>query len=259
VPVNGGINLSVLDGWWCEGYDKRNGWAIGAGEEYDDTEYQDQVESTALYELLEHEIAPLFHDRGSDGVPRDFVQVMKNSMKTVNAEFNTNRMVEEYAQRFYTPCLENSLKLAADGAKRATEAAQWRSHVQKHWSEVAVLNNQTADDDARPMGSTLSVKATVHLGALHTEDVLVEIYHGPLDQHDEIVDGETEIMSPEQDGATGHVVYHGLIPCRRSGQRAFTVRVTPRNASFPLNRFETGLIRWFGDEVAAPSRQPQTA
>jgi len=66
-------------------------------------------------------------------------------------------------------------------------------------------------------------------------------------------------MSPEQDGATGQVMYHGLIPCRRSGQRAFTVRVTPRNASFPLNRFETGLIRWFGDEVSAPSRQPQTA
>lgn len=259
VPVNGGINLSVLDGWWCEGYDKHNGWAIGAGEEYDDTEYQDQVESTALYELLEHEIAPLFHDRSSDGVPRDWVQVMKNSMKTVNAEFNTNRMVEEYAQRFYTPCLENSLKLAADGAKRAAEAAAWRSHVVKHWSEVAVLSNQTADDDARPMGSTLSVKATIQLGALHTEDVLVEIYHGPLDQHDEITDGETEIMSPEQDGATGTVVYHGLIPCRRSGQRAFTVRVTPRNASFPLNRFETGLIRWFGDEVTAPSRQPQTA
>jgi starch phosphorylase len=259
VPVNGGINLSVLDGWWCESYDKRNGWAIGAGEEYDDTEYQDQVESTALYELLEHEIAPLFHDRSSDGVPRDWVQVMKNSMKTVNAEFNTNRMVEEYAQRFYTPCLENSVHLAANGARRATEAAKWRNHVLKHWSEVAVLNNQTADDDARPMGSTLSVTATVHLGALHTEDVLVEIYHGPLDQHDDIVDGETEIMSPEKDGATGHVVYHGLIPCRRSGQRAFTVRVTPRNASFPLNRFETGLIRWFGDEVAAPSRQPQPA
>ena len=259
VRRNGGINLSVLDGWWCEGYDKQNGWAIGAGEDYDDPAYQDEVESTNLYELLENEIAPLFYERSSDDVPRDWVRVMKNSMKTVNTEFNTNRMVEEYTQRFYIPCLENSVRLAAEGAQDAAKLAHWRQHVWSLWSGVAIADVAAEVQEAQPMGSSLPVQATIELGELSTADVLVEVYHGPLDLRGEVVDGETEIMTPEHEGASGRVIYSGSIPCRRSGQRGFTVRVTPRNAAFPLNRYETGLIRWFGDDVTVPRPQTQYA
>ena len=129
VPPNGGINLSVLDGWWCEGYQQDNGWAIGAGEDYEDQAYQDEVESTALYDLLENEIVPTFYERSSDDVPREWTRIMKNSMRTVNAEFNTNRMVEEYTERFYIPCVENAARLSDDDFARARELADWRGRM----------------------------------------------------------------------------------------------------------------------------------
>lgn len=253
VPVNGGINFSVLDGWWCEGYDKENGWAIGAGEDYDDPDYQDQVENTALYELLENEIAPTYYDRTSDGVPREWVRVMKNSMRTVNAEFNTNRMVEEYTQRFYVPCIEQSLKLRDNDAALARNLAVWRADVAKKWPGLYIVDVAADDQEAQPMGSRFAVRATIDLGELEADDVLFEIYHGLLDLHGEIVSGETETMMLEGDATTGRVVYKGEIPCRRSGQRGFTVRVTPRNPRLHLNRFDTGLIRWYGDEKGAPT------
>ena len=253
VPVNGGINFSVLDGWWCEGYDKENGWAIGAGEDYEDPEYQDQVEITALYEMLENEIAYMYYERSSDGVPREWVRVMKNSMRTVNAEFNTNRMVEEYTQRFYVPCFEHSARLRDDEAAPARELAAWRANVVKRWSTVRVVAIDADEQEAQPMGSRFAVRATVDLGQLAADDVLVEIYHGLLDRHGEITGGESETMMLEGDATTGVAAYRGEIPCRRSGQRGFTVRVTPRNPRFALNRYDTGLIRWFGDDVPEPA------
>jgi len=259
VPVNGGINMSVLDGWWCEGYQKDNGWAIGAGEDYDDPEYQDQVESTALYELLENEVAQIFYERSSDGIPREWVRIMKNSMRTVNAEFNTNRMVEEYAQRFYVPCLEQARKLHAEDAAAARELASWRADVARRWHTLQILEVEADDDEAQPMGSRFGVRAQVDLGELTADDVLVEIYHGLLDTDGEIVDGETETMAPTGDQTAGKVQFGGEIPCRRSGQRGFTVRVTPRNPRFPLNRFDTGLIHWYGDETEVLPRAPQGA
>ncbi|MFH1841598.1 MAG: alpha-glucan family phosphorylase [bacterium] len=247
VPVNGGINLSVLDGWWCEGYRGDNGWAIGAGEDYEDHAYQDEVESTALYDLLEAEIVPLFYDRSSDDVPREWTAIMKNSMRTVNANFNTNRMVEEYTKRFYIPCLRNSQRLAASKWQGACELADWRRFVADYWHEVSISNVEIEIKEAHPMGSRLPVSATVHLGHLTTSDVLVEIYHGLLDPSGKITQGETTTMIDQGDAKDGDAQYRGEIPCRRSGQRGFTIRVVPHKDRMLLDRFETGLICWWQD------------
>jgi starch phosphorylase len=252
VSVNGGVNVSVLDGWWCEGYRAENGWAIGAGEEYEDQTYQDDVESTALYELLETEIVPLFYERGSDGVPREWTRIMKNSMRTVNANFNTNRMVEEYVKRFYIPCLQNSSYLCRDEFGGAKELATWRSLMIESWQEVSVLSVTADLDEALPMGSRLPVTARVNLGSISAESVLVEIYHGLLDARNTIVNGETATMIA-QETRKGVVTYRGEIPCRRSGQRGFTIRILPRNEKFPLDRFETGLITWWEDSGIKPT------
>ena len=110
---NGGLNLSILDGWWCEGYDGQNGFAIGAGEEYTDLTYQDDVESRAMYDLLEQEIIPLFYTRSSDGLPRGWLRMMKHSITTLAPVFNTGRMVAEYTTRCYLPSAQ--ALPAADG------------------------------------------------------------------------------------------------------------------------------------------------
>ena len=254
VPVNGGINLSILDGWWCEGYKGDNGWAIGAGEEYDDTTYQDEIESLALYDLLEAEIVPAFYERGTDGVPREWVRIMKNSMRRVIASFNTNRMLEEYVKRFYIPCLENAGRLGADRFGGAAALAEWRAFMQAHWSQVAVLEVKADTDHARPMGARLPVTAKVRLGDVPPSDVLVEIYHGALDPLNNIIQGETTTMLPSGKPEGGVLVYSGEIPCRRSGQRGLTIRIVPYKEGLMLGRFETGLVRWWDQDGSAAAR-----
>ncbi len=259
VTVNGGINISILDGWWCEGYKGDNGWAIGAGEEYEDHRYQDEVESTALYDLLEAEIIPAFYDRGSDGVPREWMRIMKNSMRTVNAEFNTNRMLEEYTERFYIPCLHNLQRLVADGYQGARQLAEWRAFVATHWRDVSIERVRADNGEARPMGSRLPVTADIRLGHISHSDVHVEIYHGLLDVQNRIVNGETTTMIATGEAQDGVVKFKGEIPCRRSGQRGFTVRIVPRNETFPLDRFGTGLITWWLDKGLEETEKEATA
>src|SRR5207248_5082520 len=123
VCCNGGLNLSILDGWWDEGHAHDNGWAIGAGEEYTDLTYQDDVESRAIYDLLEQELVPLFYTRSSDGLPRGWLKVMKRSMSTVCPFFNTNRMVQEYIEKCYWPSAQRFEGLAVDNLRKARALA----------------------------------------------------------------------------------------------------------------------------------------
>ena len=147
VCVNGGINMAMLDGWWCEGYAGDNGWAIGAGEEYTDLTYQDDIESRAIYDLLEQEIVPLFYNRAADGLPRGWLKMMKRAMMTVAPVFNTSRMVQEYMEKSYVPAAERFDKLTSANLKKAVQLAQWRRNVTK-------VGRRCAWKWSRPMGPT---------------------------------------------------------------------------------------------------------
>src|SRR5262249_810396 len=179
VCCNGGINLSILDGWWVEGYAQHNGWAIGAGEEYTDLTYQDDVESRAIYDLLEQEIVPLFYTRSSDGLPRGWLKVMKQSMGTVCPVFNTNRMVQEYIEKSYWPSAQRHDAPTAENLKKASELSQWRRRLSQGWPQVRVEAVESkAPSDLVHVGSTLEVKARVNLGSLSPNDVEVQLFHG---------------------------------------------------------------------------------
>src|SRR6202042_425736 len=127
--------LSILDGWWDEAYEADIGWAIGKGEVYNDTEYQDEVESNALYDLLEKEIIPAFYDRDSEDLPRSWIARMKTSMRKLCPVFNIDRMVQEYAFNMYMPCNMRSLEFLADGAQRAKELVAWQNKIRKLWPQ----------------------------------------------------------------------------------------------------------------------------
>jgi starch phosphorylase len=243
VCCNGGINLSVLDGWWVEGYAQDNGWAIGAGEEYTDLHYQDEVESRAIYDLLEQEIVPLFYNRSSDGLPRGWLKVMKRAISTVCPFFNTNRMVQEYVEKCYWPSAERFALLAADGLKKAQLLAQWRKHMTRGWPQVRVEAVEAHGADPMHVGSQLDVKARVQLGGLSPEDVEVQLFHGTVDSLGDIPNPRTVTMSHNgaHDGSAWF--FQGTIPCRSSGQQGYAVRVLPRHAILS-NPFEPGLICW---------------
>jgi len=241
---NGGLNLSILDGWWVEGYGGDNGWAIGAGEEYTDLTYQDDVESRAIYDLLEQEIVPLFYNRSSDGLPRGWLRMMKRSMSTCCPVFNTGRMVQEYMDKCYWPAAQRFGLLSAESLKRAASLAQWRRNLQRGWGGVRVENVEAAGADPMHVGSELQVKARVQLGGFSADDVEVQLFHGLVDSFGEIPHPRTVTMSHNGPPTAGSAwQFTGTIPCRASGQYGYAVRVLPKNKDLS-NPFEPGLVCW---------------
>jgi starch phosphorylase len=243
VACNGGMNMSILDGWWCEGYAGDNGWAIGAGEEYTDLAYQDDVESRAIYDLLEEEIVPLFYNRSSDGLPRGWIKMMKRSIATICPVFNTNRMVQEYLERSYVPSAERYEKLTASNLERAAALARWRHSLERDWGKIRIENVEARGADPMQVGGKLEVQARVNLGSLSPDDVQVQLFHGAVDNQGEIPDPSTIAMSHNGTAQGSSWLFRGIIPCRSSGHHGFAVRVLPHHPDLS-NPIEPGLVCW---------------
>ena len=225
--ANGAINISVLDGWWDEAYDGTNGWAVGRGEEYEDAGYHDQVESQAVYQMLENEVVPMFYARGRDGVPREWVRRMKNAMKTVCPVFSAYRMVKEYAERLYLPAGQAWDVLGAKGLERARALAVWKERVRAHWKEVAVRSVQADMVTPLEAGTTRQVRAEVALGSLAPKDVSVALYAGPLSGEGQIISAGVAEMKVEGSPRTGVYVYSGMLHGITTGLQGFRIRILP--------------------------------
>ncbi|MFW6161197.1 MAG: alpha-glucan family phosphorylase [Planctomycetota bacterium] len=243
IAVNGGLNISILDGWWCEAYRPENGWAIGRGEEYDDEETQDAVESQALYDILEKEVVPTFYQRGSDGLPRKWIQKMKASMRTVCPEFNTHRMVQEYTERFYVPGIRKGRKLLASGLANARSLATWKQRLAKAWQGIEILSVEVAAQREHRVGAELPVRAAVRLGNVTDDDIVVQIYEGKLNAHHEIQEPTILDMACERCDDDGVCHYTGSIPCENAGLHGCVLRILPRHEDLS-NPHDTGLILW---------------
>lgn len=243
VAVNGGLNLSILDGWWVEGYDGENGFAIGSGEEYSDLKYQDDVESRLIYELIERELVPEFYDRGSDRLPRQWIKRMKKAIGTLVPVFNTNRMVEEYLNRCYLPAHSREARLTADGLKPAGELAGWRRKVQSAWGGIRVDSVEAPTGEMWQVGKSLPVNVRVQMGSVMPTDVEVQVCYGRLDADGELTDPKAVALAPTAASTGGSVVFSGQVPCETSGHFGFSVRVLPKHPNLP-NPFEPGLVTW---------------
>jgi starch phosphorylase len=240
---NGGLNLSILDGWWVEGYDGDNGWAIGAGEEYTDLAYQDEVESRALLDLMEQDIAPAFYRRDTGGLPREWIRRMKRSIMSLVPVFNTNRMVEQYAERCYIPSARRAAQLSADRLRGARELAGWRRRVLADWHQVRVENVDAPTNDLMRVGGSFPVKVRVRLGPFKPDEVEVQLCHGVLDALGDIAEPRTLPLTANGSITPDGVLFTGELPCRASGQFGFSVRVLPKHANLP-HLFEPGLVTW---------------
>ena len=243
VAFNGGLNLSVLDGWWNEAYDPAYGWAIGRGEQYQDQDYQDEVEASALYNLLEKEIVPLFYDRGVDGLPRGWIARMKNSLRSICPVYNTDRMVVEYLERMYIPSARRFQQLASDDAARGRALARWKAELRSRWPGLRILRVEAEVPSEVAVGSLVEVKADVHLGEIRPEDVTVELYYGSVDADQEIRNGTAIPMICIERNGDGTYGYTGSIPCSVSGLHGYAVRVLPRHEDLS-NPYEPGLLLW---------------
>lgn len=242
--ANGLLNLSVLDGWWDEGYAPEIGWAIGRREKYDDPNYQDQIEAEILYGLLEKEVVPLFYERDSNGLPRDWINTMQKSIQALCPFFNTHRMVGEYAERFYLPISEHFQNFTADGMQKAVELAAWKDRVRAGWNQVQVVHVSAPDFDELKVGDAFEVSAQVMLGDLSPDDVNVELYMGRVDPDGEFISPEVIPLELTGKGAKGSYNYTATtVVCDWSGLYGYTARVLPAHPDL-ITRFLPGLITW---------------
>jgi len=243
--INGVLNLSVLDGWWDEGYQPGLGWAIGDRSEHlepNELDEQDEIDANALYDLLEKEVIPTFYQRGADGLPREWIAMIKRNLAALAPVFNTDRMVEEYCTRYYLPGHERAARLMADGQQQVHELVKWQERLRGAWKDVAVKQVAVSGDGDYAVARATDVTVTLQLGALTPDDVLVELCRGPLDTRDEVSQASTEPMQlVRRDGGTAE--YRAAFTFAESGRQGLGVRILPRPGR-ELNSFEAGLIVW---------------
>ncbi len=240
--ANGALNCSTLDGWWCEGYDGQNGWAIGRGEEYTDLEYQDEVESRALYDLLEKQIVPLFYQRGADDLPREWIRRMKRAMSTSAGQFSTHRMVREYFEKFYSQAGDRFLEINKEQHRGAKAMWDWKMALYQRWAQIRVERVSAERNDGLTVGGELKVKASVHLGPMDPGWVDVQAYTGNLTDLGSVELGRALPMQYAGHNNGIHE-YEGNIPCDLSGRFGYEVRVIPKNPHL-VSPFVPGLITW---------------
>ena len=241
--VNGVLNVSSYDGWWREGYKSENGWCVGHGETYEDERYGDQVEAQALYDLLEKDVIPLFYERGSDGLPRDWISRMKHAMCEIAPAFNTQRMVQEYAEQLAFPAARRHNRLEANGHQAARELAAWLDKMHRQWGGVRILSIESDAQDGLPVSTQVSIRASINLGSLTPEDVSVQVFHGSVDPQGEIAEYDMAPMTPTDQGADGSHTYGGVFRCSSSGRHGYSIRILPYHPELN-DPHVPGLVLW---------------
>lgn len=249
--ANGALNVSTLDGWWDEAWrdaaaeHRFVGWAIGRGEVDPNPDYQDQVESAALYELLERDIVPTFYERTVDGLPRRWVGHMKSSIATLCPQFHMQRVVREYAADFYVIAHARYRTLTADSAARARSLAEWASRIAANWGAVKVVRVEGNAAGEMSVGDAVSVRTVVRLGALAPDDITVELYMGRLNADGDFAEPVAHPMRAIGREGGDWLFEAATMPCCRSGLHGYTVRVMPFHADEARSMLP-GLIAWAG-------------
>ena len=227
--LNGGLNLSILDGWWDEWFDGNNGWAIPSADGVDDPDRRDDIEATALYELIENEVAPRFYDVDGDGVPTRWLEMVRHTLKSLGPKVLATRMVRDYVQQLYAPAARTGRALNADYAG-AAELATWKRRVKGGWSGVRVEHVESSGvGDAPEVGAALTVRAFVSLGDLGPDDVGVQLVHGRTTSEDVLRDTQVEDLALGETYEAGRYRFDGTVQLDHSGGFGYTVRVVPRN------------------------------
>jgi starch phosphorylase len=240
--LNGGLNLSILDGWWDEWYDGRNGWAIPSADGVPDPVRRDELEAAALYDLLGKSVAPLFYQTDSEGLPVRWLEMVSHTVRTLGPKAQATRMVRQYVTELYAPAAQASRALAGrinvgeaggsgnggDEFAAARELAAWKQRVIGAWPGVRVELVEADDGDLSPGGS-LTVRASVALGALSPDDVTVEVVYGRAGSSDEILDPAWSALQLEGGVVEGVARYSGTATLGQPGPFGYTVRVLPRH------------------------------
>jgi starch phosphorylase len=242
VALNGGLNLSILDGWWDEMFDGANGWAIPSADGVDDPDRRDELESNALYDLIENNVRARFYERSPGGLPPRWLEMVRHDLKSLGPQVLASRMVRDYVSQLYTPAAVSSRAMLADDYAAAKDLASWRAALGSKWSSVRVGHVETIGESDNPeVGNVLGVRASIDLGGLDVRDVTVQVVFGRADDYDELHDIGTAVLGPVGVGEDGLHRFEGSVPLGRTGSFGYSVRVLPAHSSL-ANPAELGLV-----------------
>ncbi len=245
-PVNGGINLSVSDGWWCEGFDGSNGWTIGPPviEGAPLPETTDEEDALSLYSLLEDTVVPLFFAREESGLPQRWIAMAKRSMQTLVPRFSAERMVRDYVESSYVPAAERGALLARNGFALARQLADWKLKIPIRFSSLRLkdIRVEGATGDSIALGQPLTIKVRIEPGKLTLPEILVQLVIGPTDGHDFTAKPDVITLKGLADNR-GALIFSGTHELAQNGRYTYGIRVLPQTDGLD-NPLETGLVLW---------------
>jgi glycogen phosphorylase len=242
VSVNGILNFSILDGWWCEGYNGSNGWAIGHNNFYENDYFQDNADSESMYNILEQYIVPKYYDRNENGFPENWVDMMKKAIKSLSFQYSTHRMVMEYTDRMYVLSMERVDEIKSSNYEYVRELVDWKSLIEKNWSQVHIAPYQLKEQKS-VSGESININIIVYLASIDPSSVKVELYYGIVNSDGKIENPEIKEMKLTREESNGTYRYAVDIRFNDGGEYGYTFRVIPYNPKL-INKFDTGLIRW---------------
>ncbi|MDR2380672.1 MAG: alpha-glucan family phosphorylase, partial [Bifidobacteriaceae bacterium] len=241
--INGALNLSILDGWWDEWFDGRNGWAIPTADGVDNPERRDDLEAQALYDLIQLQVAPRFYARDARGLPVTWLEMVRHTLATLAPKVQATRMVAEYVQRLYAPAAALGRRLTANGLAGAKDLAAWKAKVRAGWPGVRVEHVESGGvADVAHVGDVVTVTAYVSLGSLRADDVDVQVVYGRATEGDQLKSGyKVDSLACRQIDDSGQAAFGGTIQLGHSGPFGYTVRIVPQHPLLVTNA-DLGLI-----------------
>ncbi|HEX2704210.1 MAG TPA: alpha-glucan family phosphorylase, partial [Candidatus Lustribacter sp.] len=240
--LNGALNLSILDGWWDEWFDGSNGWAIPTADGVENPDRRDDIESAALYDLIENAVAAHFYDRDMDGLPQHWLSMIAHTLATLGPKVLASRMVRDYTEKLYGPAARAGWALAGATYAGARDLAEYKARVRAAWPGVRVDHVEPSGvSDSPQIGDTLEVRAFVDLGGLEPEDVEVQFVHGRTSENDDLREPEVVPLAFGESHEGDRHAFVGSLKLARTGSFGYTVRVLPKHPALATGA-ELGLV-----------------
>ncbi len=246
VPVNGGINLSVSDGWWCEGYNRENGWTIGPVVEkslpaQDQNDYADAED---LYKLLEKSVVPLYFEAGQGNLPKRWVELSKNSMRTLTSMYSSNRMLDDYIEGFYAPAALRNTETHKNNRELARHLAQWKQNLPVRFASLSikeiVING--IENESIACGVPLNIKVSINPGQMQTAEILTQFVIGLVNDNGDYIE-KPYVLDLELKEENGELLYEGSFVTENNGRYAYGIRVIPITQGIESS-LESGFVLW---------------
>ena len=240
--VNGVVNFSILDGWWAEGYNQKNGWAIGTNAEYYSYEEQDRADSDSIYNILENKIIPTYYNK-EDGISKDWIRYMKNSIIWAGGNYSMARMITDYTSQLYIPLCDLTNKYF-NNLELVTEYNKIKDGLYSNWSDIEITQNNNLDNISMDAGKNIEVSCNVKLPNINVENIEAQVYYGKILDNGTIENISIIPMNLVSSNNEEKIyTYNAKIELKTGGNYGYTFRVMPKHEML-LDSANLNLIKW---------------